>query len=129
MTRRRLELNLSIKRAAGITHMSKDTWIRVEKGQVVQLSTYDRVEETLGWTVGSCRKIFDGGEPIALDSDLDGATEIASVPPGELEAGIRQVVQDAMVTGTELNASKIRAVNERVIDMLRDRGYLPPVGD
>lgn len=124
MKRRRLELNLSQKRAAGMTRMSNDTWIRVEKAQTVQPSTYDRIEEALRWTVGSCRKITEGGEPVVLD--IGGEVEFATVPTADQEAGIRQAVQDVMVASTDLNAGKIREIDELVIDMLRKRGILPP---
>lgn len=104
--------------------LSKDTWMRVEGGGPVRHVTYDKVESTLGWTVGSCRKIMDGGEPSLLDFDFD--VEFAAVPAEQQEAAIRHAVQDAMVAGTDLNASKIREVNERVIETLRERGILPP---
>lgn len=106
--------------------MSNDTWIRVEKALPVQPSTYDRIEETLRWSVGSCRKITEGGEAVVLSEDLDVDVEFAAVPAEDQEAAIRQAVQDAMVAGTDLNAGKIRDVNERVIETLRERGILPP---
>lgn len=126
---RRLQLNLSARRAANLAGMSKDTWARVETGQSVQAATYDKVEDTLGWTVGSCRKILDGGEPISLDSALGGDFQIVPVPSEQLEESVRRVVQDAMVAGTDLTGSKIREVNEHVIAMLREQGILPPRTD
>lgn len=122
---RRLELNLSVRRAAALAVMSKDTWQRVELGRPVQNLTFDKVESALGWTVGSCRKILDGGEAILLDPDPDDEVQFAVVPPEELEAEVRQAIQGAMVAGTDLNASKIREVNDRAIEVLRTRGILP----
>lgn len=121
VTKRRLELNLSLKRAANAAKLSKDTWARVENAEKVRHITYDKLEGALGWTVGSCRKILDGGEPIPLDGEI----EFASVPAEQQETVIRQAVQDAMVASTDLNANKIRAINERVIETLRERGILP----
>jgi transcriptional regulator with XRE-family HTH domain len=126
---RRLELNLSIKRAATLASMSKDTWTRVETGANVHHVTYDKVETALRWTVGSCRKIMDGGDAILLDAGQDSADSIQQVPSEDLEEQIRQAVQGAMVAGTDLNASKIREVNERAIAVLRARGILPPAKD
>jgi transcriptional regulator with XRE-family HTH domain len=124
---RRKGLNLSIKRAAALAPMSKDTWIRVEAGKQVQNQTYDRVELVLHWTVGSCRKVLDGGEPMSLP-DTE-AHRITAVPKEDLEAEIRDAVQGALISTTDdLTSSEIRSVNERAIEILRDRGVLPPKG-
>lgn len=126
VTKRRLRLNLSIKRAAALADgMAKDTWTRVEDGKVVRHETYDRVESALGWTVGSCRKVMDGGEPSLLaDNDA-----VAVVPPEDLEVEVRGAVQGALIATTdELTAAQIRDINERAIGILRQRGVLPPEG-
>lgn len=124
--RRRLHLNLAVKRAAAAVGMSKDTWLRVEAGLPVRPSTYDKVEDVLRWSVGSCRKTIEGGDPIDLDPD-DSVVEYRHVPTELLETEIRQAVQGAMVAGTDLTADKIREVNERAIAALREKGLLPPV--
>jgi hypothetical protein len=126
---RRLRLNLSIKRAAERAEISLGTWKRVERGEAVRHLTYDKVEVALGWTVGSCRKIMDGGEAVPLDDDRTDGVSIQPVPPDVLEGEIRGAVQGAMVAGTDLNASKIREINERAIAVLRERGILPPSAD
>lgn len=122
---RRLQLNLSIKRAAVMAELSKDTWMRVENGDAVRHMTYDKVEGALDWTIGSCRKIIEGGEPALLDPELNSDVEYASVPPAELEERIRQAVQGAMVAVTDDSASVIRDVNDRAIQALRAAGVLP----
>jgi hypothetical protein len=120
---RRKGLNLSIKRAAALGPMSKATWMRVEAGLEAQHQTYDKVERVLRWTVGSCRKILEGGEPVPL---ADPPGRITSVPPENLEAEIRDAVQNALISTTDdLTSSKIRSVNERAIAILRERGILP----
>lgn len=122
---RRKGLNLSIKRAAALAPMSKDTWIRVEGGKEVQGQTYDKVESVLRWTVGSCRKVLDGGEPMLLP-DV-GSHRIMPVPPGDLAAAVGDAVQDALIATTDdLTSAKIRDVTERAIEILRERGVLPP---
>lgn len=95
--------------------------MRVENGEQVRHSTYDKVEKTLGWTVGSCRKILDGGDAVPVDG-----ADFASVPVGALEDEVRNAIQGAMVAATDLNASVIRDVNERAIEALRSKGILPP---
>lgn len=123
VNQRRLQLNLSVKRAADLGELSIGTWKRVEAGDPVRHMTYDKVEAALGWSVGSCRKIMDGGDAVILD-DPDAST-VAPVPAEELADEISQAIQGAMVAGTDLNASKIREVNERALEVLRARGILP----
>lgn len=124
VSERRLGLNLSIKRAAVLAGLSKDTWMRVEAGESVRHLTYDKVETALRWTIGSCRKIMDGGEAVDLD---DQVSHIAVVLPEDLEEEIRDAVQGALISTTDdLTSSQIRDVNERAIAVLRARGILPP---
>jgi transcriptional regulator with XRE-family HTH domain len=123
---RRLQLNLSILRAADLAGVSKDTWKRVERGEPVRHVTYDKIESALGWTAGSCRKIMNGGEATMIDDGADAGYTIA-IPPEALEGEIRDAVQGALVASTDdLTAAQIRQVNERAIAVLRERGILPP---
>lgn len=122
---RRLGLNLSIKRAAVLAGLSKDTWMRVEAGESVRHLTYDKVEVALRWTVGSCRKIMDGGDPVPL-GDSSGAV-VTEVPQEWLEGEVRGAVKDALIATTDdLTTSQIRDINDRAIATLRERGILPP---
>lgn len=126
MTERRLQLNLSVIRAADMADISKDTWKRVERASPVRHLTYDKIEAALGWTVGSCRKIADGGEPVLLDDEQDGAAHIVPVPPDVLEDEFRGAVQGALIASTDgMTTSTIREVNDRAIAILRARGILP----
>lgn len=124
--KRRLDLNLAVKRAASAAGMSKDTWIRVEAGLVVRHQTYDKVEDVLRWTTGSCRKALEGGDPVEVDLDDEPPVEYRRVPVEMLEPEVRQAIQNSMVAGTDLTADKIREVSERAIAVLRERGLLPP---
>ncbi|MFI7467498.1 helix-turn-helix domain-containing protein [Nonomuraea sp. NPDC049646] len=60
---RRLELGLSIDRAAEAAGMSATTWSRVEQAKTVQKLTYAGVERVLGWAPGGCRLLLSGQEP------------------------------------------------------------------
>lgn len=124
--KRRLQLNLSIVRAASLASISKDTWKRIERAEPVRHLTYDKVESALSWTVGSCRKIMDGGEAVVLD-DAGAEPQIIAVPPEVLEGEFRDAVQGALIATTDdLTSAQIRQVNERAIEILRSRGILPP---
>lgn len=122
---RRKGLNLSIKRAAVLAPLSKDTWIRVEAGKDVQGGSYDKVEGVLRWRIGSCRNVLDGGEPMLLP-DEDGS-RITAVPPEDVAAVAGGAVQDALIATTDtLTSAEIRNATERAVEFLRERGVLPP---
>ncbi|MEO3874791.1 helix-turn-helix transcriptional regulator [Nonomuraea sp. B12E4] len=60
---RRLELGLSIDRAAEVAGMSATTWARVEHAKQVQALTYAAIERVLGWESGGCRQVMNDGAP------------------------------------------------------------------
>jgi DNA-binding XRE family transcriptional regulator len=126
---RRLQLNLSARRAAERAEVARETWTRLEEGKVVRHTTYDKVEAALGWTIGSCRKVMEGGDAVLLDDTDTHSARVAPVPPEELEGVVSQAIQGAMVAGTDLTASKIREVNERALEILRSHGILPPASN
>lgn len=124
---RRIQLNLPIRMAAEMASVSKDTWMRVERGEPVRHITYDKIEAALGWAVGSCRKILDGGEADLLEDAADAGGYIITVPPESLENEIRDAVQGALIATTDdLTTAQVREVNRRAIEVLRARGILPP---
>ena len=61
---RRVELGMRDRRAfAEATGVTERTLGKLENGQHVSPSTLGMVENRLGWTPGSCRRILAGGEP------------------------------------------------------------------
>lgn len=78
---------LDAARAAGI---SKDTWLRVEKGLEVQDVKLAQVARALGWTSDSCIAIAEGGEPVLADHPSH------PVPPSGLKPEkVRSAVYEA----------------------------------
>jgi uncharacterized protein (DUF58 family) len=126
--RRRIELELGIEPAARSAGMSKDTWKRVEAGLAVRDTSHAKIDQALSWATGSCQKILEGGDPVEVRRP-GRVVEFAPVPPEAMEAEVRQAVQNAMVAGTDLTADRIREVNERAIQALRERGILPPADE
>lgn len=63
----RLQRYPSRKAAADAGGITKDTWQRVEEGKAVREVSYVGVERALGWSVGSCLAVADGGEPVLVD--------------------------------------------------------------
>ncbi|MBQ0986400.1 hypothetical protein KBZ10_18160 [Streptomyces sp. F63] len=83
------------------------------------------MERALSWAPGSCRLVLSGGEPIPVErAEADADVVIASLPGEELEAGIRQALESAAIAVTDLQASKIREMNERVLEDLRRKGLI-----
>ncbi|PZT70144.1 hypothetical protein DN402_31435 [Streptomyces sp. SW4] len=65
--------------AAGIT---RNTWKKVEEGQEVRESTYVKVDKALGWGIGSCVAITEGGNPVLTAPGDD----LTPAPPATLTA-------------------------------------------
>lgn len=127
--KRRVELGMhkiDVARTAGLTIT---TYSKIEDGLPVRDVTYGKVETVLGWALGTCRDVLEGATEAATVERSSGAgPSITTVPAGALEDGVRQAVQDVMVGGTDLQADRIRKLNRDVIDLLRERGYLPREG-
>ena len=67
---RRVELGMRDRRALAMaTGVTERTLGKLENGQHVSPSTLGMVENRLGWTPGSCRRILAGGEPTAGPAD------------------------------------------------------------
>lgn len=61
---RRTELGLRDRRAlAAVTGVTDRTLGKLENGHRVSASTLGVIENHLGWTPGSCRRVLAGGEP------------------------------------------------------------------
>lgn len=61
---RRVELHMRDRRAfAEATGVTDRTLGKLENGQRVSASTLGMVDNQLGWSPGSCRRILAGGEP------------------------------------------------------------------
>jgi hypothetical protein len=61
---RRVELGLRDRRAlAAATSVTDRTLAKLEHGQRVSASTLGVIENRLGWTPGTCRRILAGGDP------------------------------------------------------------------
>jgi hypothetical protein len=69
---RRVELGMRDRRAlAATTGVTDRTLGKLENGQRVSASTLGVIENRLGWTPGSCRRILAGGEPGLVGGGLD----------------------------------------------------------
>lgn len=121
---RRAELLMSkidVVRQAGLTPI---TYSKIETGESVRDVTYAKVEPVLGWAQGSCQAILGGTQPTCLEPSPRAGAYYSPITPGDLEGAVEQAVQDAAVAVTNLPASQIRALKQRVVDELRRQAGL-----
>jgi transcriptional regulator with XRE-family HTH domain len=89
---RRAALGMRDRRAfAAATGITDRTLGKLENGKRVSPSTLGAVENHLGWTPGSCRRILAGGEPVVTseaagqpryeDTTLQHIAETPGLPP------------------------------------------------
>lgn len=115
---------IDVARAAGITIT---TYGNVEAGVSVRDSTYGKIEPVLGWAAGSCQDVLRGDAPTLVTAGPLG-TVISPITDADLRNAVERAVQDAAVATTDLPASEIRKMKQRVIEELRRQGKLPETG-
>ncbi len=89
---RRLDLGLPITGIAARAGLSKDTYVRIERGAPVSASSYAKAEAALGWGAGTVRDVLTGGEPSLT------ATEMAVPDLGQALAGAVTAVVGYLAT-------------------------------
>ncbi|NUL13266.1 hypothetical protein [Streptomyces lunaelactis] len=125
---RRLEVHPSRLAAAQAAGVSKDTWQRVEDGLPVRDVSYAKMESVLGWALGSCVAVAEGGEPVSVKY-VEGGGEtamVSQIPAAWLEGELQEAIQSsAMATTPNLTVREIRDLSDKVVEELRKRGILP----
>ena len=124
---RRQQLSLALNdKNAQAAGTSKGTWQRVEKGEPIRATNYVKIDSLLRWASGSCMGVIEGHDPIPA-GDIPGAPNVqkSPVPREVLEGEARDVVQLALIaTAKGTTAEEIRAMSERVVQDLRERGLI-----
>ena len=125
--RRRAELGLALNdKNAKAGGLSNRTWQRVEKGLPIRETNYVKIDGLLQWAPGSCLKILDGGEPIPV-GDVAEAPDVqkSPMPQDIVDKQALDTVQLALIaTAKGTPAEEIRAMSERVVQELRERGLI-----
>lgn len=120
----RAGLLMSRNAAATAAGISKDTWLRVEKGLVVWDSKYVQVDRALGWADGSCIAIAEGGEPVLVDRPDGGPAPAAAPAAAPIRADtIRSAVFEAAratLPGTQIG--DLDAFGDEIVEVLRRAG-------
>ncbi|MFG3127454.1 hypothetical protein ACGFZU_07100 [Streptomyces tendae] len=125
--RRRAELGLALNDAnAKAGGLSNKPWQRVEKGLKIRETNYVKIDGLMKWAPGSCLKVLEGGDPIPID-DVTGASDVqkSAVPQDVIDKSALDTVQLALIaTAKGTPAEEIRAMSERVVRDLRERGLI-----
>ena len=125
--RRRAELGLALNDAnAKAGNLSNRTWQRVEKGLSIRETNYVKIDGLLQWAPNSCITVLDGGDPTPVEQ-MAGAPgfQKSPLPREEIDSEARDVVQLALIaTAKGTPAEEIRAISERVVRDLRERGLI-----
>lgn len=125
--RRRAELGLALNdKNAKAGGLSNRTWQRVEKGLEIRETNYVKVDGLLKWAPGSCLKVLEGGDPVPV-GDVTGAPDVqkSAVPQDVIDKSALDTVQLALIaTAKGTPAEEIRAMSERVVRDLRERGLI-----
>ncbi|MEK9524084.1 helix-turn-helix domain-containing protein [Streptomyces venezuelae] len=122
---RRIELGFGYKSAAKEAGIAPDTWKRIETGQPVRELSYAKVDPVLHWAPGSCLAVLAGKSPVPVEP-AEGASGVSISPiPAEALDTVKDVVQLAAIATTSgLTADEIRALSEKVVADLKEKGYL-----
>jgi hypothetical protein len=124
--RRRAELGLAlndVNSAAG--GLSNRTWQRVEKGLPIRDTNYVKIDALLGWTPGSCLRILEGGDATPALEGAEVELQTSRVSREDVGQQARDTVQLALIaTAKGTSAEEIRAMSERVVQDLRERGLI-----
>lgn len=120
----RLQTYSARKDAAEAGGITKDTWQRIEAGRPARDGSYLGVERALGWSVGSCVAIAEGGEPVLVAAAVGGALSLTPTPTGRLSAGVvRKAAYEAVRSRMPSTAiSEVDAFVEELVDVLRKAG-------
>jgi transcriptional regulator with XRE-family HTH domain len=121
---------LQLATAAGVT----STTVRnLEGGREPSRipSSIHAIEHALGWETGSARAILAGGEATMCQGALMGAGIGDSGIPYELHVSDLQGAarNGILATIPHATAAEILAAEQRIIEILRENGKLPPISD
>lgn len=119
-----MELFTSRKAAADAAGISKDTWQRVEEAAEVRESTYAKIDRTLGWGIGSCVVIAEGGEPVLVDHSGGSAS---AAPQSGISADTlrRAAFEAARAKMPTAPIGDIDAFSDELVEVLRRVGIVP----
>lgn len=120
--RHRMEQYPSRDAAAEAAGITRNTWKRVETGDEVRESTYAKVDKALGWAIGSCLIIAEGGNPVLAGDDI--AATGAPATPATAEEARRAVFEAARTTLPDAPIGELDAFSDELVEILRRLGSI-----
>lgn len=128
VAQRRAQLRLKKQEASVVCGLSYMTYWKIEDGQSVRPSSYQKLEVGFNFRAGSCRAILDGSsDSVVLE---DGAELIAGGTIRDFkDAGLEEEVdrafdKSAQLTAPNLTLSEAKALKNEMLRELRERGVL-----
>lgn len=123
-----MQLYSSRKAAADTAGVTKDTWQRVEEGRPAREMSYAGIDRALGWALGSCIAIAEGGEPVLVDAANGTAVAFTPTPTGRLSADVvrKAAYEAARAKMPGAPIGEVDAFADELVDVLRRAGE---VGD
>lgn len=128
VAQRRAQLRLKKQEAHKVCDLSYMTYWKIEDGQSVRPSSYEKLEVGFNFRARSCKAILDGSSDSVVLEDgtrLIVGGQIRDYKGGGLEEEIdRAFDKSAQLTAPDITLSQARAMKEDMLRELRERGVL-----
>lgn len=128
VAQRRAQLRLKKQEAPTVCGLSYMTYWKIEAGQTVRPSSYQKLEVGFNFRAGSCKAVLDGSsDSVVLE---DGTQLIAGGQIRDFKAGgLRDEIDrafdiSAQLAAPHLTLSEAKALKEDMLRELRERGVL-----
>lgn len=128
VAQRRAQLRLKKQEAPTVCDLSYMTYWKIEDGQSVRPSSYQKLEVGFGLRAGSCKLVLDGtSDSVVLEDGtrLIASGQIRDFKEPDLEEEIdRAFDKSAQLTAPDITLSQARAMKADMLRELRERGVL-----
>lgn len=128
VAQRRAQLRLKKQEAHQVCDLSYMTYWKIEDGQSVRPSSYQKLEVGFGFRAGSCKAVLDGSsDSVVLEdgAELIAGGQIRDFKSPDLQEELdRAFDKSAQLVAPELTHGKSKAIKEEMYRELRERGIL-----
>ena len=128
VAQRRAQLRLKKQEAPTVCGLSYMTYWKIEDGQSVRPSSYEKLEVGFGFRAGECKAVLGGSKDSVVLNDgteLIAGGAIRDFKSPDLEDEVdRAFDKSAQLTAPHLTLSEAKALKEEMFRELRDRGVL-----
>ena len=128
VAQRRAQLRLKKQEVPTVVDLSYMTYWKIEAGQPVRPSSYEKLEVGFDFRAGSCKAVLDGSSDSVVLNDgteLIAGSQIRNFKSPDLAEEVdRAFGLAAQLTAPNMTLSEARAMKEEMLRELRDRGVL-----